>query len=464
MVEAAPAEPPSLARFYEPVILTGKTLPAFLNTPAKSVRAGAVDRQSGQLKPIPFQVDERDDKNNAFVYSLGPGAGHDGTPGVMDANDEIVFLARHTGPRLSTEARQKLGADAIEVKVTDPKGGGTAYAYLFRNPGSLSLSNAKLVSLDDPGEGLIVTAEGYGFRLARDCQLTFDYLAIRDSGTQNVLNIMDRLKVRGWVKLFGFFHVTTNECDWTSRYHGAVDGPVRVIRRTKNSYTIAMIPSVRFDTELVFYPDHFEVAITGKLPFDLATVAPKGGFAVYADYNDAVKGAKFYTGSYTKGIVFDGTPKTEPSQEVLGRIPYVWGAVYGLGEKKDSGFFSRVVPGYNVPTQYAPQVIDDDKKNNPPENFPGVHEIGFKVDTLDEMKGGRFAISSVLYRIRDWEPKDAQWLLDVIDSPLSVELSPADGSGAATKFTIATRPNEPPVPADPPAAEGAAGTRATKKP
>ncbi len=466
---ADPATPaaPALNRFYEPIILTGKTLPAFVNTQTKSFRVGAVDKTSGMLKPIPFQTDERNDKNNSFMYDFGPGADQDDTPGVLDSNDEIVFMARDAGPRLADGPRRQLGPDAVEVKITDPKTGGIGYAYAFRKSDALAVSKAKLVSLEDPGEGLKVTAEGYSFRLARDCQLTFDYLALRQPGDTSEVNIMDRLKVRGWVKLFGFISAKTNECDWTSHYYGAVDGNVRVIRRTKNSYTVAMIPSVRFDTELVFYPNHFEVAITGRLPFDLKTIAPQGGFAVYADYNDNAKGAKFYTGAYTNGVTFDGTPKVEPSVEVLGKVPYVWGAIYGIGPEKNTGWFSRVVPGFNVPTRYAPQVIDNDRENNPPEQFPGVHEIGFKVDTLDEMKGGRFAISSILYRIKDWEPKDAQKLLNVVDSPLAVELSATDGSGTISRFTMPTRPNEPPIPAEPPApgTPGAAGAepKAAKK-
>ncbi len=452
--EPAPAATPApvaMDRLYEQIILTGKILPSFTGVSVKSFRAGSINPATGELRPIPVQADERNEKNNSFVFALGPGADVDSTPGVFDSNDEIVFLARDLGPRASDDQRRALGSEVIEVKVTDPGNSATGFAYLFKNPDALPLSKIDYVNLDDPQTGLRVASRSYGFGLADQCQLTFDYLSVREPGQQSEVNIMDRLKVRGWVKLFGFISLSTDECSWTSRYHGAVDGPVRVIRRTKSSFTVAMIPSVRFDTELVFYPDHFEVAITGRLPFDLETIAPTGGFAVYADYNDAVKGAKFYTGSYTAGITFDGTPKAEPSYEVLSRIPYVWGAVYGLGPKKNLGWFSRVVPGYNVPQKYAPQVFDNDRQNNPPEKFPGVHEIGFKVDSLNELKGGRFAISSVAYRIQDWDPRDAQKLLNVVDSPLSAELAPADGTGAATRFAMPTRPNEPPVPQDVPA-------------
>ncbi|MCW5828727.1 MAG: hypothetical protein KIT79_05375 [Deltaproteobacteria bacterium] len=459
--EPVPAETvPPFTRFYEPVILNGKTLPGFMGKSIRSFRVGVAAGDGVSLKPIPFQVDERNERNGAFVYSLGPGADfRDETPGIFDENDEIVFLARDAGSRLSAGARENLGAGVIEATLIDQRNGSRMWAYLFPHSDMLPLSDIKRVKLDDPDEGLRVTAEGYGFRLARDCQLTFDYLAVRDGAIPEV-NIMDRLKVRGWVKLFGLISIKTNECDWTSRYHAAVDGPVRVIRRTKNSYTITVVPTVRFDTELVFYPHHFEVAITGRLPFDLRRVAPSGGFGVYVDYNDAVKGAQFYTGAYTEGVTFDGTPKTEPTPEVLGRVPYVWSALYGVGPGRNLGWFSRVVPGFNVPTKYAPQINDDDRAANPPESYPGVHEIGFKVDSLDEMQGGRFAISSVLYRTKDWSPADVQSLLDVVDKPLLVELSPADGvSVPVTRFTLSTRPNEPPLPAE---ADGTDGTPAGK--
>ena len=73
--------------FLHPVLIKGEEVPAILNQPIKDYSIMSV--RGGQLVPVPFQFDEKDTKG--FVY-LEDHAKLEGTKGIVDPNDEVVFV------------------------------------------------------------------------------------------------------------------------------------------------------------------------------------------------------------------------------------------------------------------------------------------------------------------------------------------------------------------------------------
>ena len=147
----------TLSRPYDPVVLTGASLPNYASLlPASIV---GFKFTAGAWQQMPVQVDERALLD--IVTPYGPAAagtayppaattprvlfycdantkvGADATP-TFDADDELVFMVADAGGRATgqTAPAGVVAGSGYEIAVTDPLGG-LGYVYLFRSAGTL---------------------------------------------------------------------------------------------------------------------------------------------------------------------------------------------------------------------------------------------------------------------------------------------------------------------------------------
>jgi hypothetical protein len=85
--------PTSLTRPQDPVIVSGAMLTAFDGAAIDELRLYAF--ADGSWQPIPFQVDEVVFINNTNVYTAFE-------DGLLDANDELVFMGHDAGEAVPT--------------------------------------------------------------------------------------------------------------------------------------------------------------------------------------------------------------------------------------------------------------------------------------------------------------------------------------------------------------------------
>ena len=149
--------PGKITRAEDPVVVLGAQLTALSSVAAEDVVA--FRRDGGQWVHIPVQVDERAVKDFCAIYGKGSGlwtnapacktdavitalfytdaetfTGPDPDP-FVDADDEVVFMARDAGDRIATwtEPADVVSGSGIEVELTD--GDASAYVYLFARAG-----------------------------------------------------------------------------------------------------------------------------------------------------------------------------------------------------------------------------------------------------------------------------------------------------------------------------------------
>ena len=92
-VEAATAvAPTAIGRSHDPVIVPGADLPGFDQVPIDELRLYVFDGAAWQ--PIPMQIDERVVVSNTAVYTTFE-------DGLLDANDELVFMGHDAGAAVS---------------------------------------------------------------------------------------------------------------------------------------------------------------------------------------------------------------------------------------------------------------------------------------------------------------------------------------------------------------------------
>lgn len=205
----------TLDRDLEPVIVTGEVVNAFAGVPVDELFVYAY---SGGWKQIPTQVDE--------VTAMG--AYTITEDGLLDANDEIVFMAMDLGDQAAAAEFITIALPVsdtwYQIEVTDPlsptkKG----WAYLFRSTVLAPAFTSDYVDFDEAQHRINGTTYSLGFGSTHP---VFEYLALGSSG----VDILDRAKMRMYSAI-PFLPPQTEERLGPFPDDLIKDGPVRVIVR-----------------------------------------------------------------------------------------------------------------------------------------------------------------------------------------------------------------------------------------
>ncbi|MBL4608478.1 MAG: hypothetical protein JKY01_11720, partial [Pseudomonadales bacterium] len=204
--------------FLHPVIIKGSEIPAMIKGNIADYSIMVV--RGGRLLPVPFQIDEI--SKEGFVYLEGEGE-LDGEHGIIDENDELLFMYRDT----SIERYNKdMALDGEIVKELEfNRINEQRFAYLIKN--SKSRSSSRYVSYDP----VTSTAKNtfYGFKTQPDNFLMFEdfYANVGDEQGHRVLDsVFAVIETRVLSKYSPKIHLNTFE-DIKAVPLGTIDGPVR---------------------------------------------------------------------------------------------------------------------------------------------------------------------------------------------------------------------------------------------
>ena len=288
LAAAAPATPAALTRAMDPVILPGDRLPVWTGVALDQLFLYAY-RHAG-WEQIPWQFDEKQD--GLYV------ANEDGR---LDADDELVFMARDCGDR-ATASQWIAHADArthrrYEITVTDPlHAGERCWVYLYR---STTLSRAETTDYVDYSD-YTAASESYRLTLQR-ANLIAEDLQLFGSET----DILDRTKVR--IQSGGSLinEEQLSPADPRSDWYGIRDGHVRTI-----THFVAYDPDSSQSSillTLINYRDMFKERVT----FDLSSLTSTlDAFRYSADLTPAMAGGTYYDANTPAGVPVDGSPDT----------------------------------------------------------------------------------------------------------------------------------------------------------
>lgn len=315
----------TLNRPADPVVLTGADIPSLNGITPQSLVAF---RYNNGWVQIPVQVDERNVVDFGTIFHTAPTGktilaytdantwtGADPDP-MIDANDEIVFMAKQAGGRAPSfsEPAGVVANSGIEMKVTDPLNTAQkGYVYLFRQNGTL-----------DPGAGGQYGT--YTFNLlsgnykttykARDynpenssvstANYYHDYkdrwvneiLKIK-AGASTEVDILDRHKVRFALGFCGRSEETFASAG--GAFAANKNGPVRGIR----SYLGAN--SGRYTQRDHFFYEQRQDLIT------YLRVHQIPGVVDFFDYSANAIGMRYYNPLVTGGVTIDGVPDQVPN-------------------------------------------------------------------------------------------------------------------------------------------------------
>jgi hypothetical protein len=426
-----PSSEPGISRDDEPVVITGSSIAALLGTPVSQLAIFRFDPASGTFVPIPFQVDQRLDvtfdagRPTEFVEEDMYDVLHL-DDGLLDDQDEIVFMFSDGGPQAPYTAAWPTGTGSLRYEATvrderDEEAPQTRWAYVFAGP-ALPRSPTSYVSWGRGVSDSIVTPEfslDYtdrwlltGYRVAPPC----------GSGA----DLIDRFKVRS--RPLGYPTVDEEVVNLNSEYLGGLSGPIRALRYVRGAKS--GVNTIHFD----------RVSRGRWTRFVHLRVHPLQVFDVYFDWRPR-SNALFYREGMAGPVPIDGATDAGVSSSFA-----AWNLVRGPG---GGLFVAYDVPPSPLYTEKRLYYRDDAAYNDaPPESgsYPDEDDSAYGTHGLSILNVQESNFTPVTFSFRVEPLCSGEGSLDLalahyelVNHPLEVDTVPQSPALGAVRGLVVRR-------------------------
>lgn len=346
---------------YRPVVLPGARLGALQGIPAERIVLFA--QRHGEFIPIPFQIDRKDASGRHLII---PEQGTESPSAALDAFDECVFMADDAGLPIS-QLPESFAAIAVQaIRVHSGAAGGWVYALAFADTPPPKSPD---VYVHYDAERDAISTDAYRAAFSPDLPFLIDRFQwkISEAGDWSP-NLADTMKVRHTGKLFGAINFKRSQADYRSQLISVKQGPIRIIRRTRNS--VRMMLGMRTPSLLIDYIAYRRYAVMDTiidLPF------PIGWFFSHVETlttmdlrNDpGLREMRILHRAVPGGIALDGvTPPGERNLEKEKDTDYVIANNFGQ-------ILVQLDIDKELPIQKRVYFVDNQELPDPPENVPG---------------------------------------------------------------------------------------------
>ncbi|MDD5222962.1 MAG: hypothetical protein PHE84_03155 [bacterium] len=416
-------EKKTITRTEDFVVAPGKVLRKSLGEDINQL--GLFAFHDGSLVPIPFQIDEINKEGEWVLTQVPPalaGTGlkpeRDEDDGNLDENDELAFMVKDSGDRVSPEGYPPEALKVDEIMLKDPLDGGKAWVYLCSFKGSFARSHRDYVDYIFP-EDQIKTGN-YVMGFPPELPIVPGMISIRGSS-----NILDRMKIRLKVKIIGI-EFPLEESNFISKLSLYKDGPIRVIRRTRSAIKFTrMFRSPAAAVENIFYENAVQIPIKARLLISTKSFKFLIPYIIVRGTADLknMHGWKLKTNLDPRWLKIDG--KMDEDENILnGKEGFNWFLASGppgvfmirlVLDRKPDGTFQK------TPITTRLYYQDDDASIDPPEATPGESpDVGYWLDGLRDLEKGIFYIYPALFMIKDYTEGKEKDYLNIFDQPLEV--------------------------------------------
>lgn len=406
-----------IARRTEHVELRGMTLRRLGGTPIAKI--GVVAWRDGKAEPIPFQVDERIARQIAMN---GPEATADDRPGVMDADDVLVFMACDAGDRAPSGTPP--AASGREIRIDDPLTKTSAWAYVVIDDHP-PRTEKRYVAYDAATD----TVRSAEYRIGM-VQALPEYFAVA-LGKPLGANLVDGLRLRAEATLHGnLAGWTLTERDGRHALVAWTVGPVRVVRRSRHEVDIGLgihlsagIAHTYFYAQNVYGPGALKLPFSPSVFF--ARIDAVGG----VDMRD-MQGWRYRApGTPPDGFAIDGT--TSDAERAFSST----GQWFALTEG-DRAIVVMTTMSENLAKAIPLDLVyvDDAKRAAPPEKETGsVPFVAVRGKDVQTLEAGRYEFQLRIFGLRGYAPGDEQTLLRQVAAPLTADVTRPAEFGAARR-------------------------------
>jgi hypothetical protein len=386
----------TIGRWPDPVILLGKDLPAWTGRALEKLGLYAV--HLGKFLPVPYQFDEYTENGDKVLPDRGPDANPKDGNGLLDFQDELVFMAHDLGDRAQpTEWAKEFDVrpqEVLEITVRNPLDGTLGWCYLLFFPDSIP-----------PRSPLDYAAHNerfdqhYQFYVLGQCQFKIVggklYRQIFNCGWKipdyaggDFENFVDRQKFRVRVRLlFGALALNITEDDSSGETLAVRDGPVRCLRRCWGRIHLPMgVKTPRIISDVIGYDTMFVCPIELSIPVNPGLVLTDLTLYSGTDLNAQAFGARWYNSVNPSGVLVDG--RTEAEEKDLSTALDQWRLVTGaFGTMMNRSLWD---PSFQDQAEITIRYTDDLAAADPPEYHAGQVGMAYNYSTVRNLKPGRY--------------------------------------------------------------------------
>lgn len=364
--------------FLHPVQIKAEEIPALINEPLKNYSVMSV--RNGKLIAVPFQIDEMD--TQGFVYLEGESK-LDGTLGIIDPNDELLFMYRDTSQERLGSETEKPDQGEIVKELEFNMNGTQRFAYLVKD--SELRSKSDYVSYDLATS----TAKNtfYGFKTQADNILMFEHFWA---------NVGDRIGERVLDSVFATIE-TKVLSSWSptirlNTFHdiqavpiGRIAGAVREAVIVRLNVVVANVTVFKINAQFDVFDQMLGVKIKLKIPGAdiLSRFLVEPHIIIALDFNEQ-QGARVNAAISPDPngfAVVDGKLSDfEKNMDIDRENTWIW-----LSSKHAWDVFARINIPETFPVGVKLYYQDDPEDTVKFENFPGAFpRLGFDVYELPE--------------------------------------------------------------------------------
>jgi hypothetical protein len=290
----------TLARTHDPVIVPGAALAAL---PIRDTAALDLHRfEAGRAVPIRFQIDQRDEEGEIVVD--GP------RDFALDANDELVFMAKDAGDRTIADPCPAGCVGALEIEVDDPLTGESAWVYLaaHRKPPSDAVLEPYVTFDADLGEA---RSPYYRVDYARGRNYFTGVRVAETAGGKNV-NLLRQSRMHGsptFSLLVTDFTLDFTEQNSIVEVDGIRSGPVRAVRRARLSVDLGpLFPELPSGTAYTYhYLTSYLTPTRVKFPWLMLKTLRAFRFENVLDFEPAAMPMRYYDADNPQGVSLTST-------------------------------------------------------------------------------------------------------------------------------------------------------------
>ena len=353
------------------ITLWGADMPDVVGESIRRVSLEVV--RNGKFYPIPSQIDEMDVDGN--VYFRENKVPLDGNKGIIDNNDQLLFMLKDTGEKIP-EGQLRTGGGVVLKEIELTTKNGKRYAYIVKD--SKLTTDVSHVRYSNQ-LGLLET-DYYSITVSPKNALNWDdFQFFNYEGHQD--SPLDTMKLRfksgvvtKWTK------VTLTNKNLVAKAVSEQVGPIRATAQFKITVYLLKLPIMRASAQAYYYPHGFDYAVRLKIP----TVRRKllRDPAVYVSFDgNELNGANFTTALGHKNqlsAVVDGKQSIDEIKLMETGVTksdnWIW-----VKTNKNLDWVSFAELEEESTEEIAFFVEDDPLKKDAPERFLGQSpNIGYK--------------------------------------------------------------------------------------
>ncbi|MCW5827930.1 MAG: hypothetical protein KIT79_01320 [Deltaproteobacteria bacterium] len=365
--------------------------------------------------PIPFQVDEKD-ASGRFVYRGGGQMGSD--DGLLDANDELVFMLKDSGPQFPKPFWPAGVRRGLEIEMTDSLDSTRrGYVYLLEFEGPPRYASRDYIQFD-PKNYRVTTGNATMAVNPRHPVSHVEY-RLADSKGQLGPNLLDRVKIRPSAWTLGeLIRFSETEETLNSRITAWTDGPVRVIYELENTFKLGPIPLVRASTAWIFYEHNYAVPVRVQVPGLIRTFTSRVEAEITLDFRD-MTGATFSSNVLPQGVTIRGGERPDDDH----RRDIGLGGWMLLGRGNQS-IYMEIDLDKTLPVKVSLVYWDNKTGTRAPESVPGqLPEAGFRIHDWTELDRSIYEFYVGVYILTEPPDQGGNGLFKTIHTPLTVRHS-----------------------------------------